>query len=73
MSNIIEFRAKNKNSKSFLVGTCGLKVGQRLLEVDVISSLTRSFGVSAQIAAAVYQRAAKGGNVTVDDLGSTID
>lgn len=73
ISNFIEFKGKSANSKSYLVSTCGLPAEERLLEANVITSLSRAFGVSAQVAAAIYQRVGKGGAFTVSDLAKEID
>lgn len=71
--NFIEFKERSKNSKSYLVSTCGLPAEERLLEANVITSLSRAFGVSAQVAAAIYHRIAKGGAITVSNLALEID
>lgn len=76
IANFVEFKAKSRNTKTFLMSNSSFKAGQRLMEVEVMSELSKIFGVSMQIANTIYKSLVdkKGNNnVNIDDLSALID
>ena len=56
MANFIEFRMQIKNSKLFFENNSKLKSYTRLMEVEIISELDKTFGFSMQIAKTIYKK-----------------
>lgn len=71
MANFIEFRIKSKNTKVFFENNSKLKSGTRLMEVEIMSELNKTFGFSMQIGNTIYKKLEQikgSNNFQLDDL-----
>lgn len=71
MANFIEYRMQNKNTKVFFVNNSKLKSDVRLMEVEIMSELNKTFGFSMQIGNTLYKKLEQikgSNNFQLDDL-----
>ena len=76
MANFLEFQAKSRYTKSFLVNNSKLQADKRLMEIELMSELSKMFGISMQIGRIVFNQLQKlkgKGDVSLDDLCRLID
>ena len=55
MANFIEFKVKNRNTKSFFENNSSLKSGVRVMEVEFMSEINKLFSISLSVANVVYK------------------
>lgn len=54
MANFIEFQMRARYSRTFFENNSKLQPSGRLLEVEIMSELSKIFGVSMQVGRAIY-------------------
>jgi len=75
IANFIEFKMKNRNTKTYFENNCNLRSNIRIMENDIMFELNKCFGLPLLIGSTIYKKIAETNNssCTLDDLCGIID
>jgi len=77
IANFIEFKMKNRNTKSFFENNSRLRPNTRLMEIEIMTELNKAFGVPLTIGTRIFKKLTElnGGksDFTLDHLCALID
>lgn len=75
IANFIEFKIKNRNTKTFFENNSKLRSNTRIMEIEIMTELNNCFGVPTSIGTKIFKKLAEinKSNFTLDDLCTLID